>query len=150
MDNKLGRQLSYLEAIKLIGAISCGFLVVALAVKSLFSQDVSLSVLDAQLEISNSKLELSSKATEIQRLSNQTEEIIVKLQEATRTNSVTTENLKACHSQLEEYLPDYKDFPRQLPEVKNPIKPKELEQVKKELNKTQQGLSAEIDSLFNE
>ena len=47
------------------GVMCGGLLIVALSVKALFSENVSLEALNAKLEISNSRLELAKSAIEV-------------------------------------------------------------------------------------
>lgn len=132
------------------GAIGGGLILVALAIKSVFSQDISLEVLSARLEISNSKLELAEKATRIKEVASNTGEIVQQLEKANQAHKLASENLKACRYELEEYLPPMDKEPRPMPAVIDPVADEELKQVEQNIEEAKETLDEELDKIFDD
>ena len=131
------------------GAIGGGFVLCALGIKSIFSQDISLQILDAQLNISNDRLELAESAAKVQALSGNTDRILKQLKQANNAHAEANQNLMTCRNQLEQILPPRESFPIPLPEIIEPVPDKEFESVDKELEQTQVELKKELDQIFD-
>lgn len=142
------KNLSTNKNVILIVSIALAILICSLALKAILSQNITFEILDAKLDIRNDRIELAKQATKVQKITNTTSDYVTQIEINNDKIAKVQDDLTICRNELDKYLPNFDQFPREELIITEPIPREEIQKTNQDLTETQKALEASLDEIL--